>query len=74
MKKNASRVGNTLRPLVRCDHYWHHPHAIWEGRKGHPEEVAVARYCGKCGKKQLAYANKWGNIPANHDAREECHD
>ena len=60
MNKNVHRVGNTLRPLVRCDHYWSYPHAIWEGRK--PSEVAVARYCSKCGKKQMAYANKWQNV------------
>ena len=71
MKKNAGRVGNTLRPLVRCVHYWSYPHAIWQGRK--PAEVTVARYCSKCGKKQMAYAHKWQNIPASYpDVREAC--
>ena len=58
--------------IKRCQHYWGYPTTVWSGRDGRENEVAVARYCHKCGKMQLAYANKWGNIPVNHDARNEC--
>jgi hypothetical protein len=61
-----------MKKRTSCVHYWHHPYVIWSGRNGREDEVGVARYCSKCGKKQMAYANKWGNIPAGHDARGVC--
>lgn len=50
-------------------HFWSYPHAIWEGRTD--GEVAVIRYCGLCGKAQLAHASDWGAIPKGHDAWNE---
>ncbi len=55
----------------KCNHYWHHPHTVWEGRT--PSEVAVARYCDICGKTEMAFANKWQKALLSYpDLIKEC--
>lgn len=71
--KAATKRGVVLQSVVKCAHYWSNPHSVWQGRRD--SEVAVARYCSRCGKKQIAFASKWQNIPASFpDVRDACHD
>lgn len=52
-----------VQPVVSCDHYWCYEHAIWEARKDDNSQVAVGRYCAKCGKMQTAVAKDWHALP-----------
>jgi hypothetical protein len=49
-----------LKKKKPCKHYWLYPHGIIEGRQRfRRNEVAVVRYCGDCGYRQVAYASLW---------------
>lgn len=57
---------------TKCDHYWAYPHSVFQGRR--TGEVAVCRYCHKCGKKQISYCGVWKKVPLNYDSIHDCVD
>lgn len=55
--------------LVRCNHTWWYLHSVFEGRSPltRASETGVARWCEKCGKKQMAFTSAWIKPPKNYD-------
>lgn len=52
-------------------HDWRYPHQVIEGRRKRKNEVAVWRYCGGCGVKQIAFAASWRKPPRQYDLEDD---
>jgi hypothetical protein len=56
---------------TKCDHYWSYEHMLWQARDNSDDEIAVGRYCSKCGKLETAIASHWRALPKSYvDMRE----
>jgi len=51
---------------TKCNHYWSYKHAIWQARDDNRDEIAVGRYCSKCGKMETAVASRWHPLPKSY--------
>jgi hypothetical protein len=57
--------------MNNCKHYWNYEQKLWQARVNCQSQIAVGRYCSKCGKMETAVAKDWKPLPKSYvDMRE----